>query len=323
MALPYIIAEIGFNHEGDINLAKKMIKDAAEAGADAVKFQTFLATDIALPSSPHYEAIKSSELSLEDHLELAKAAKDNGIDFLSTPFSTRAVDLLEKVGVPAFKVASMDCTNKHLLGRIAETKKDIYLSTGMATLAEIAETLGFLKERTDAKVTLLHCLSLYPAKEQDLNLDIIPFLKSIFDVPLGYSDHYPGSKACLLAALLGAEVIETHFTHDVNRPGGDHSHSVDAAMLRRLVDDIRLFDTMKGSGQAVYNRPDGMWRDTFRRGLYFAGAMKEGDSLKESDLLFSRPVSQLGPNDLEIIKGKQLNADVKEYEPVDKRYFHG
>ena len=242
-----IIAEIGFNHEGDLKLAIEMIKAAAKAGTHAVKFQTYKASDLALPSASHYQAIKSGEMSLEQHVELAKIAHGCGIEFLSTPYSPWAIDILEKVGVPAYKVASMDCTNKHLLGFIAETKKPIYLSTGMATLTEISETLYYLSEVKSGPVTLLHCMSLYPAEAKDLNLAIIPYLKELFGVSVGYSDHYPGIKACLVAAMLGAEVIETHFTLDITKEGADHYHSVDAEMLRQLVTEIDLFQQMKGT----------------------------------------------------------------------------
>ena len=178
-ALVYVIAEIGFNHEGDVALAKEMIKAAATAGADAVKFQTFRASDIALPTGSHYEAIKCGEMDLGQHQELFRVATDCNVDFLSTPFSPWAVELLETVGVPAYKVASMDCTNHYLLGYVAQTKKPIYLSTGMATLNEIFGSLEFLREKGSGPVTLLHCLALYPAKAEDLNLTIINFLNHL------------------------------------------------------------------------------------------------------------------------------------------------
>ena len=223
----YIIAEIGFNHKGDMGLAEEMIRSAADAGVNAVKFQTFRARDIALPSSPHYSLIKAGEMNVDDHVKLKMMAKGCGVDFLSTPFSPWAVDVLEEIGVEAYKVASMDCANKHLLGLIANTKKPIFLSTGMATLAEIAESMEFLQEKDSGTVTLFHCMSIYPPKAKDLNLNIIPFLRSVFGVPVGYSDHFPGIKACFSAAVLGAEVIETHFTLDTSMEGPDHHHSAD------------------------------------------------------------------------------------------------
>jgi len=305
-----IIAEIGFNHEGDLKLAIKMIKAATKAGAHAVKFQTYRASDLALPSATHYQAIQSGEMNLEQHLELAEIAQGCGVEFLSTPFSPWAIDILEKVGVPAYKVSSMDCTNKYLLGFIAETKKPIYLSTGMANLSEISETLCYLSEVKSGPVTLLHCMSLYPAEAKDLNLVIIPYLKELFSVSVGYSDHYPGTKACLAAAMLGAEVIESHFTFDTSKKGADHYHSVDAEMLRKLIADIKLFQQMKGMKQGCYNRPDRKYATQYRRGVFTAKYLKKGDVLRKEDLLLCRPTSQLKPEDMRWLEGGMLKQDI-------------
>ncbi len=317
----YIIAEIGFNHEGNVETAEKMIRTAAEAGANAVKFQTFRASDIALPSSPHYENIKCGEMNLEQHLKLQCIAKECGIDFISTPFSPWAVDLLEKVGVPAYKVASMDCTNKHLLRYISQTGKPIYVSTGMASLEEIANTLDYLKEKNSGHVTLLHCLSMYPSEAEHLNLDIIPFLKEFFNIPVGYSDHYPGTDACLAAAMMGAEVIETHFTLDSLKQGGDHFHSVEPDSLRKLILDIALFNTMIGNRENILSRPDRAYTKDFRRGLYAAKTLAKGDILKEEDFLSCRPVSDLSPDDLESFTGKILDQDLSPYQAIRKEFI--
>ena len=313
MQVPYIIAEIGFNHEGIISVAHEMIKAAAGAGANAVKFQTYRAIDIELPVSPNYEVIRKGELTPEDHKILAEIAAENGVDFLSTPFSAYAVDILEEINIPAYKVASMDCTNKHLLGLVARTKKPIYLSVGMATLDEISETLNFLERNKSGKVTLLHCLSLYPATANDLNLDIIPRLKELFGLPVGYSDHHPGVKACLAAAMLGADVIETHFTLDNTKSDGDHAHSANPDELKKLIEDIALFKTMRGNKDAVYNRPDRSFASKFRRGVYTAGDFSKGHVLTESDTLQTRPPNDLTPCDLEWLTGKKLTNNLTAY----------
>lgn len=313
-----IIAEIGFNHEGDLKLAIEMIKAAAKAGTHAIKFQTYRAADLALPSSPHYQAIKRGEMNLEQHLELAKIAHSCGVEFLSTPFSPWAIDILEKVGVPAYKVSSMDCTNKYLLGFIAETKKPIYLSTGMATLAEISETLHYLSEAKSGSVTVLHCMSLYPPDANDLNLAIIPYMRELFGMPVGYSDHYPGIKACLAAAMLGAEVIETHFTLDTTQKGADHYHSVDAEMLKQLIEDINLFQQMKGTKQACYKRADREYATQYRRGVFTARCLKKGDILKTEDLLLCRPTSQLKPEDVKWLEGRMIKQNIEEFQAIER-----
>jgi sialic acid synthase SpsE len=316
--LIYIIAEIGFNHEGNMSVAGDMIKAAAQAGAHAVKFQTFRASDIALPSNLHYESIKCGEIDLNQHKELFSIARECNLDFISTPFSPWAVELLEKVGVPAYKVASMDCTNKHLLEYIVQTGKPIYLSTGMASLNEISDTLDFLKKEKSGPVTLMHCLSLYPANSKDLNLEIIPFLKQVFNIPVGYSDHYPGTKACLAAAMMGAEVLETHFTLDSSKEGGDHVHSVDPEDLKKLISDITLLDIMRGNRYAVFNRPDRSFAKEYRRGLYSARPLGKGNIIKQEDLLLCRPTSEFSPNDLEWITGKVLGQDIPLHHAINK-----
>jgi len=317
----YIIAEIGFNHAGNMDIAANMIRAAASSGANAVKFQTFRAADIVLPSSPHYDVIKNGEMDLLQHIELKKVADGCNVDFLSTPFSLQAVELLEKVEVPAFKVASMDCTNKLLLSHIAQTKKPVYLSTGMATLDEISETLRYLEEQKSGPVTLMHCLSLYPAKAEDLNLSIIPFMKKTFECPVGYSDHYPGTMGCLAAAMTGAEVIETHFTLNSLEEGGDHSHSVEPDSLKQLVADIRVVTAMRGHYQTMLNRTDRTFAKEYRRGLYAAEPLSAGAQIKETDFLFCRPTSDLSPGDMMWLPGNMLNHDIDQYMPVKKHFI--
>ena len=318
----YIIAEIGFNHEGDINAAIEMIEAAAQSGANAVKFQTFKAFDIALPSSQHYDIIKNGEMSYEQHSELYLKAKDCGIDFISTPFSPWAVELLEKLEVHAYKVASMDCTNKYLLKHIAKTQKPVFISTGMASLNEISDTLDYMDKHNSGQITLMHCISMYPAKAEHLNLDIIPFLKKLFNISIGYSDHYPGTMACLAAALVGSEVIETHFTLDTTTKNGDHFHSADPKSLEKLINDIILLRQMKGNKRMILDRPDRQYANDYRRGLYFSKQLSKGHILSEDDFLFCRPASELSPNHLEYVIGKILDKDVKEYDIVEDCFIN-
>ena len=313
---PKIIAEIGFNHEGDMLEAEKMIRAAAEAGADSVKFQTFRALDLALPNADHFEIIKDGELNLEQHERLSEAAHECGIEFLSTPFSEWGVEILEKIDVPAYKVASMDLTNHALLECIADTGKMIYLSTGMAIQSEIGSTLDFLSKHNAGKICLLHCVSHYPADAKDLNLSFIPLLRRSFGVPVGYSDHFTGTKACLAAFLLGAEVVETHFTLDRTRPGADHYHSADPRQLRQLINDIRLIQEMIGDEDAMSDRPDRSAATLYRRGVYAAADLTPGTRIKREDLLMCRPPSQLSPNDLVRMEGLEVIREIPRYQSI-------
>ncbi|MEW6263536.1 MAG: N-acetylneuraminate synthase family protein [Thermodesulfobacteriota bacterium] len=310
---PWIIAEIGFNHEGDPDLGARMIEAAAKAGADAVKFQTFRASDIVLPTSPHYQAVQAGEMDLEKHLFLARAAAGHGVEFLSTPFSRWAVDLLEEVGVKRYKIASMDLTNFDLLDYVGRKGKPLLVSTGMATLAEIAASVEFLTARGVADLTLLHCVSHYPCRAEDLNLEVMPFLRKVFGLRVGYSDHFPGVKACLMAALMGAEVIETHFTLDTSRPGGDHAHSADPETLEQLVADIDLLALMRGQVDTLKNRADRPEAGLYRRGIHAARELEAGEALERDGLLLSRPAADFGPADLSRLLGRKLKRTVSQF----------
>lgn len=312
----YLIAEVGFNHNGDMGLAKEMIQAAADAGADAVKFQTFSAKDIALPSSPHFALIEKGEMSIKDHEMLRREADEQNIDFLSTPFGLDAVDMLERIGVSAFKIASMDCTNSLLLKKIAAKGKPVYLSTGMATLEEIRWSVNLLKENNCKEICVLHCISHYPANAGDLHLNIIPFLKEKLALPVGYSDHFPGIEACFAAVVLGAEVIETHFTLDKTIPEGDHFHSADPNDLKTLKAKIDQFKLMAGSGTAILQRPDRDCARNFRRGAYTIRPIKKGGVLKAEDIQFTRPASYFSPNDIQYLTGKRLTKNIAANVPL-------
>lgn len=308
---PYIIAEIGFNHEGDMGLARKMIKEAAAAGADAVKFQTYRAEDLALPSSPHFEAIKCGEMDLRQHRQLAKTAKDCGVDFLSTPYSRQAVDLLESVGVKAYKIASMDLNNAELLSCVARTGKRIILSTGMAGLSEIVSTIKMLRGLKSGAITLLHCLSVYPADPVDINLSFMEQMRKACKCPVGYSDHMKGTFACFLAAVLGAQVIEKHFTLDVSRSGGDHYHSADPVQLKKLIEDIDTALSIIGSGDNFKDRPDSKYRNAYRRGIYARVNIPKGRKILREHLSCCRPESGLTLLDLGRVIGRIARKDIK------------
>lgn len=305
--LPLLVAEVGFNHQGDREAATALIRAAAQAGAQAVKFQTFRAADLVLPQAPHFELIRQGEMSREDVRFLAAQAREAGIAFFSTPFSVQAVEMLEEAAVPAYKIASMDLTTPYLLDAVAATGKPVILSTGMATLPEIASAVERLRRQGAGDLGLLHCLSLYPARAEDCNLQVMALLRREFGLPTGWSDHFPGVGACLAAFGAGAEIIETHFTLDVAAPGGDHAHSADPAMLRGLVETMALHATMLGAGEDFFaRRPDREFAPLYRRGLYVARDLPPGHVLTMADLRFCRPQSAITPEDLATVLGRRL-----------------
>ena len=254
----FIIAEAGINHNGDIKLAKKLISTAKDAGADAVKFQTHIPEKEMLKddSTAEYvgellfDLLKRVELSKKDHVELKNYATNKGILFLSTPFSREAVDLLEEIGVRAYKVGSGEMTNLPLLEYIAKKKKPMIISTGMSTFEEIEETINLVKKFNDDLI-LLHCTSTYPTRYEDVNLRVIERLREKFKIPVGLSDHSIDIYTALASVVLGACIIEKHFTINKDLPGPDQKASITPSELKELVKGVRAVEKALGSTKKV------------------------------------------------------------------------
>jgi len=311
----YVVAEIGFNHGGDKQLAVQMIEGAAQAGASAVKFQTFKANKLVLEKEDHFKIIQKAELFFDDYKELSEIARLNGLDFFSTPFDIESVDILEDIGVAVYKIASMDITNFHLLSYIAKTKKPVILSTGMAVLSEIAEAVDVLKNEGLSEIILLHCISNYPASIEDTNLINISYLRNTFSLLTGYSDHTIGNIAPLTAGILGASVIEKHFTIDKNLPGPDHQMSSDIDELKQLINDLNqakkcLGDTINSS------RPDIENAKAFRRGIYASQFIPKGTTINKNMIKLVRPEKDLSPKQLDIIINRLATKDINKEEAI-------
>ena len=243
----YIIAEIGINHGGDINLAKKMIDSVKRTGADAVKFQTYKTENRVSKDSPIFEILKKCELPFKAFEELQAYAKLLDIDFFSTPFDIESVDFLNEIKCDIYKIASFDIVNKTLLKKIGSIKKPVILSTGMSSLDEINTAFNILKKHTK-KIALLHCISSYPTKEIDANLLAISKLKESFNCVIGHSDHTNGIKVPLLAVAAGAQVIEKHFKIDEEMECVDESVSITELQMRELVHGVREIEEILGNG---------------------------------------------------------------------------
>ncbi len=312
----YIIAEIGFNHGGDLVLAKKMIEVAAAAGADAVKFQTFKAAGLVLESSEHFGIIQAAEFGLDEHRELAAAAVAAGVHLLSTPFDEGSLELLERVGVPAYKVASMDVDNLPFLERLAGLGKPILLSTGMATQKEIGQAVETIQACGNDRIIVLHCVSEYPTPLEDANLLTIPRLGGTFGLPVGYSDHVLGIAAAVVAAALGASVIEKHFTSDKSLPGLDHALSADPGEMAVLVKTVREVETALGRPAVDEDRPDRANALAFRRGLHAAVDIPAGTVITEGMVKCVRPGGGLGPKDIDQVLGKPARRDIAKEAPI-------
>jgi N-acetylneuraminate synthase/N,N'-diacetyllegionaminate synthase len=320
----FVIAEAGVNHDGDADRARRLVDVAADAGADAVKFQTFRADRVASATAPkagyqlratpaeesQQAMLRRLELSREAHEALKRRCDERRILFLSTPFDEDSVDFLDALGVPAFKIASGELTNVPLLTRVARAGKPIVLSTGMAFLGEVDEAVRTLRAAGNRALILLHCVSDYPADPADANLRAMATMASAFDVPVGYSDHTTGLETALAAVALGACVIEKHFTLDRSLPGPDHRASLDPAGLRRLVDGIRTVERALGDGRKVPASAEMAHRQGVRRSVAARVALAPGTVLTEALLESLRPGTGIAPADLPRLVGRTVRRPV-------------
>lgn len=326
----FIIAEAGVNHNGDVRLAKKLVDAAKEAKADAVKFQAFKAEKIATRSAEKAEyqtkntrrkesqlmMLKRLELRDEDFRELHDYAKKKNIIFLSSAFDRESVDLLNGLGVPAFKIASGELTNYPLLKYTAEKRKPIVLSTGMSTLDEIGNALKVIKENGTDDIVLLHCVTSYPAKIEDTNLKVMETLRRKFMLPVGFSDHTLGITIPMAAVALGAVLIEKHFTLDRDLPGPDHKSSLEPNELKQMITAIRDVEKALGDGIRRLTENEKRIREIARRSIVARMKIRKGSILREDMLDFKRPGTGLEPGDLNKVVGKRAKKDIEADELI-------
>lgn len=297
----FIIAEAGVNHNGDMNLAKAMIDVAKEAGADAVKFQTFKADKLILhgiekapyqkmttsESETQYDMLKRLEVTKEQTIELMDYCKKKGIIFLSTPFEKTSLDELDELNVPAFKVAATDLTNIQFLRQVAKKGKPIILSAGMCYLEEVRKALEAIYP-INKDVILLQCTANYPIQDAEANINVIRTFQEAFDILVGYSDHSQGIGASPYAVAVGAKVIEKHFTLDKNMEGPDHKASVTPDELEQLVSDIRRVEKYLGDGIKMPSRSEQMTRKSLQKCLVASAEIRQGELFTASNIVAKR-----------------------------------
>jgi N,N'-diacetyllegionaminate synthase len=322
----FIIAEAGVNHNGSLELALQLVDAAKASGADAVKFQTFRAEDLATrtahkaayqerttaESETQFEMLRRLELDTAAHRRIIEHCKMVGILFLSSPFDAKSVDLLDSLDVPIFKVPSGEITNFPFLRHLAKTGRPIILSTGMSTLGEVEEAVQVLRDAGALQLTLLHCVTEYPAPYGEVNLRAMQTLKVAFGLPVGYSDHSPGIEISIAATALGAEVIEKHFTLDRALPGPDHAASLEPGELKEMVRAIRNVEAALGSGikaPAACELPN---ISVARKSVVAAKPLKAGHKLLEQDLEVKRPGNGIGSKFISALLGRTLRADVEK-----------
>lgn len=327
MSKVIIIAEAGVNHNGDVNMAKRLIDAAFDAGADYVKFQTWITdelVDIDAPKAQYqlendqgtsqYEMLRKLELSFDDFRELKKYSEKIGVKFLSTPDDYKSLDFLaDELQLPILKVGSGEITNIPFLRRIGAKKKDVILSTGMATLDEVQTAYDTLQKSGAKSVALLHCTSNYPAPYNSVNLKAMLTLKKCFNTVVGYSDHTLGNEISIAAVALGAMIIEKHFTLDKKLPGPDHIASIDTIELRQLVIQIRNVETgLSGEGIKRPHASEIETKIVVSKGIYMCRDVTQGEVIDDSMLVFKRPATSINASMYDQVIGKKLNKSLKK-----------
>jgi len=322
----FIIAEAGVNHNGDPQLAMRLVEIAHEVGADAVKFQTFKAERLVSKHAPkadyqlrttdesesHFEMIRKLELSEDVHRDLQSHCQKIGITFLSSPFDAMSARFLNEIGMPIFKIPSGEATNIPYLKTIGAFRKPVILSTGMCTLGDIEASVNALTESGAAAVTLLHCNSEYPTPFKDVNLKAMETLRNAFRLPVGYSDHTNGIEVSIAAVALGALVIEKHLTLDRGMPGPDHSASLGPAEFRALVTCVRNVELSLGDGVKRVTASEMKNISIARKSIVAARRINRGQILTQEDIDFKRPGTGLPPRRMNEIVGRTA---LRDFEP--------
>lgn len=325
-----IIAEAGVNHNGNISLAKRMVDVAKEAGADYVKFQTFkpekLASKFASKADYQKETTDKNEsqqdmlkklaLKDEEYKELATYCEKKGIGFISTPFETDSLRVLEMIDMDFWKLSSGEVTNYPFLVEVARTKKPVVLSTGMSNLEEVRQAIKVLKSNGTTKISLLHCNTQYPTPYEDVNLLAMKTLQEAFECEVGYSDHTPGIEVSIAAVALGATIIEKHFTLDKSMDGPDHKASLEPDELKAMVGAIRHIERAIGNGKKVMSKSEQANLSIVRKSIVAAKNIRKGEVLSEENISTKRPGTGISPMKWEEVIGQVAVRDFQEDEMI-------
>ncbi len=319
----FIIAEAGINHNGKLDLAKKLVDVAVAANADAVKFQTFIAEGVVTRNAEiadyarnnigknikQIDMLKGSQLSFDDFRGLKKYCDEKNIIFLSSPHSFDAIDFLEDL-VPAYKFGSGDLTNIPALHYAAKKNKPLILGTGMATLEEVKRALHAVNASGNTQIIVLHCTTNYPCSYKDVNLRAMITMQQELDCLVGYSDHTLGLSVPSVAVALGAVILEKHFTLDKKLSGPDHKASLDPKELAEMVDCIRNVETILGSSEKRPTVSEEKIMKNVRKSIVAAKNMKKGEVIQKDMLIIKRPGTGISPGDIEKIIGKKTTRDI-------------
>lgn len=326
----FVIAEAGVNHNGDITIAKQLIDKASEAGADAVKFQTFKAENIVCRTAKkakyqlettsegesQYDMLKKLQLTVLMHKKLMEYCAEKGIMFLSTPYDIESIKVLVDLGLQVLKVPSGEITNLPYLRQIAKYRKKIILSTGMSNMVEVEEAVKILKRNGTEDITLLHCNTQYPTPVQDVNLLAMVKMHERFNLPVGYSDHTQGIEIPIAATALGATVIEKHFTLDKTMEGPDHKASIEPHELKQMVEGIRKAELALGNGIKQMSGSEKANVSVVRKSIVAAVDIKKGEKFTEENLTTKRPGNGISPMKWDEVIGLMADKDYKTDEMI-------
>ena len=313
----FIIAEGGINHNGNIKIAKKMIKKASESGADAIKFQTFTASDLTSVKSKYYKLFKKLEIDEDGFGEISDVAKENKIIFLSTPFSENAVDVLDKLKVPAFKIASGDLTHIPLIKYASAKNKPMIISTGMGTIKEIKDAIKVIKSQKNNKISILHSVSAYPPPYSDTNLRAILTLKNTFDVPIGYSDNGNDLLIPLIAVSIGAKIIEKHFTISKRMNGPDHMLSANPIEFKNMIKKIRIIEESLGDGKKQCQSSEFENIIHARRSITANIRIAKNMKIKSNMINIKRPAKGIDPKFINSVVGKITKKSIGKDKSIE------
>jgi sialic acid synthase SpsE len=326
---PYVIAEIGSNHNGDLNLAKQLVLKAKEAGADAVKFQSwtknsifskvkyrenyFLNDDYRIRNDTNLEKIVTKYSIKEKQLyEIYLFCKKLKIDFSSTPFSKKELDfIITKTNAPFIKIASMDLNNIPFIEYVAKKNKPIVLSVGLSELSEIDTAIKTIEKCGNKMISILHCTAIYPVKDKDVNLNNIETLKKIYPYPIGFSDHSIGTDITLASVVKGAKIIEKHFTLDKNMEGWDHKISADFNELKTICDGSKKIIKALGSHRILAPEED-VRKEEFRRSAVAKNSLKKNQIIREKDIDYKRPGRGISPFNHIFLINRKINKDISK-----------
>jgi N,N'-diacetyllegionaminate synthase len=332
---PFVIAEIGVNHNGDPELARRLIDEAARCGADAVKFQTFSSARLVVPgarkaayqerddSQSQSDMLARLELSADEHEQLQAYARSLGLQFLSTPFDAESADMLERLDVPAFKVSSGDLTHLSYLRYLARKGRPMLISTGMASLGDVEAAVDAIESTGNRQILIFHCVSNYPADPGDANLRAISTLAGAFGHPVGWSDHTIDEAVGFAAVAIGACALEKHLTLDRSLPGPDHAASADPAMFKRYVEGVRLVSGALGDGRKAARAAEEDIATVAKRSLFAARSIAKGERFNEESVTALRPSGEIGAARLDWVIGRTAQRSIEAGEALSYEMIGG